>query len=93
MVSTLDFESSNPSSNLGGTLHAFRFHFYFHYPKAYSISQKVRWGILYLVVSSVKKYVSSLLEMGFWYFMKIGNALVIPQDNIQQAFQTNRSYL
>ena len=93
MVSTLDFESSNPSSNLGGTLYAFRFHFYFHYPKAYSISQKVRWGILYLVVSSVKKYVSSLLEMGFWYFMKISNALVIPQDNIQQAFQTNRSYL
>ena len=35
MVSTLDFESSNPSSNLGGTLYAFRFHFYFHYPKAY----------------------------------------------------------
>ena len=35
MVSTLDFESSNPSSNLGGTFYAFRFHFYFHYPKAY----------------------------------------------------------
>ena len=36
MVSTLDFESSYPSSNLGGVL----LHFYYHYPKAYSETKK-----------------------------------------------------